>query len=196
MNAKLFGFAGVITFALFGCGDSGTDSGDTGYGGTTGSVAVELDAIDYPSCSGNTWTYAAETLGWTDSNNLVNAWETGVADGGGWNDEHTLLSASYEPDGSRDYLEISLTSGIDMGAWVDGESTVFSCGVHDVENKMTFAYRVYDLDGNYADCGVLSSDTIGGGVADVYSGVAPDWTPVTAPTEISAANCLEWDVSR
>jgi hypothetical protein len=73
---------------------------------------------------------------------------------------------------------------------------VFSCGIHDVEDKMNFAFRVYDLDGNYADCAIYSSDVIGGGVDDVYDGVAPDWTPVTRPSEISAANCITWNVGR
>ena len=61
---------------------------------------------------------------------------------------------------------------------------------------MTFAIRVYDLDGNMGDCAVFSSDTNNGGIDDVYGGMAPEINPVTAAAEISAANCSEWNVAR
>ena len=193
MNKKLFGFAGILVFAMFGCGDEGVGTADTNSAGTvTTLIPLEITDIQLPSCEGSTWVYAATTQGWTNGANIVNAWETG--NDNGWNDEHPLLSDSFEEDGSADYLKTSLSSGAAVESWVGGTSTVFSCGTHDVDPVMTYAVRVYDLDGNFTECAIFATDS--GGVDDVYAGSAPTWVSVTAPDEISEANCLEWTVSR
>ena len=91
--------AALTTLAA--CSDDGKDSGDTGTtsGTTTATTTtmtgttvpmLAIDLVEYPSCAGDTWTYYVETIAWTDGNNIVNAWETGVT--GGYNDEHTMTS--------------------------------------------------------------------------------------------------------
>lgn len=191
MNKKLLGFAGILTFALFGCGDEGTSTADT-FGSVTNFVPLELDYVELPSCAGNTWSYYAETAGWTNGANLVNAWDS--ANEGGWNEEHTLLSVGFEEDGSRDYLQTDLEAGTSVASFQQDVNTVFACGVHDVDPVMTYVIRVYDLDGNMAECGAFATDPAGAG--SVLSGAADTLNPITAPGEVSEANCLEWTVSR
>ncbi len=158
----------------------------------TGSGAAEIDMLLYPTCSGGDWSYYAETLGWTNGDNLVNAWETGNQNG--WNEEHGLPSVDFAPDGSWDALEQVLWSGASVADFTPDTNTVFMCGIHDIDPVMTFAIRVYDIDGNFSDCAIFSSDINNDGVQDVYSGQAPSHNPVSQASEVSAANCIEWNV--
>ncbi len=206
MTKNLFIIASLATLTtLVACGDdtkgsdtsttSGTTTATTGTTtGTTGPVATEIDVVLYPACTGTTWVYYAETLGWTDGNNIVNAWETGSENG--WNDEHGLPSVDFDPAGAWDALEQSLEGGVAVADWTPDTSTVFECGVHDIDPTMSFAIRVYDIDGNYADCAVFDDDQNNGGITDVYDGMAPSITPVTNAAEITDANCTDWAVSR
>ncbi|NCG18529.1 MAG: hypothetical protein GWP91_05910 [Rhodobacterales bacterium] len=195
--------AALTTLAA--CSDDGKDSGDTSTttvttSGTTTTMTgttvpmLAIDLVEYPSCAGDTWTYYAETIAWTDGNNIVNAWETGVD--GGYNDEHTMPSVDFDAAGGWDVIQRDLMGGVAFADAAEDVNTVFACGVHDIDPTMTFAIRVYDLDGNMGDCAVFSSDTNNGGIDDVYGGMAPEINPVTAAAEISAANCSEWNVAR
>ena len=195
--------AALTTLAA--CGDDGKDSGDTsttGTGTTTGTTStgttgtgttpdLAIDLVEYPSCAGDTLTYYAETIAWTDGNNIVNAWETDSPDG--WNDEHTMPSIDFDEFGGWDVLQRDLGTGAAAASWTPDVDTVFSCAIA-TSDAMTFAIRVYDLDGNLGDCAMFSGHATG--IDDVLGGMAPTYTPVSAENEISATNCAEWTVAR
>lgn len=151
-----------------------------------------VDFVEYPNCTGNRWIYTAETRSWTDGNNLVNAWETGAAQG--WNEEHNLPSIDFDPMGAWDRLERELEWGVGVANFQPDVNTVFTCGVHDVDPTMTFAVRVFDVDGNYADCAIFASDS--GGVDAVFAGTAPNLNAVSGAAQLTAANCTEWALAR
>jgi hypothetical protein len=201
----------LASIALIACGDSGKDTGDTalsttggtgggggGTGGTTGYtytgplVVVSAASGCVTAGSGMNWQIDGETMGWTGGS-TYNSWETGNVNG--WNEEHSLLSIAYAPDQSSDTLQRTLTAlgdtdgdGYSDGEYVEDVSTLFSCGVHDVDPVMTYAIRVYDLSGNFADCGIWATDS--GGVAEVLADPSGGWfNPVSAATEI--ADCVE-----
>ena len=197
-----FGVA-ICAFVLGACGDEGKeDSGDTGTAATTGATtgatttgttipATEIDVVIFPSCddADAIWTYHAETVGWTDGNNLVNAWETGSV--GGWSEEHTLPSIEFGDNYAWDILERTLTDQAEVVDYTPDTNTVFTCGIHDVEDNMTFAIRVYDFDGNFADCAIFASDPTG--IQAVNDGSAPDQNPPSNASELDS--CVEWTVN-
>jgi hypothetical protein len=136
------------------------------------------------------WVYRAHTIGWTDSTNLVNAWETGNAMG--WNDEHELPSVAFGANNTWDELERQLADQASLGTFAPDSNTLFTCGIHDVDPVMTFAIRVYDFDANYSDCAIFSSDVFG--INEVFSGGAPTYNPVTDAAEVNPTDCIVWNV--
>jgi len=205
MIIKNLSLCALAAFALGACSGDKGDSGDTSTattttGVTTGTTTTStytgptlIDMVSYPGCADDTtWVYGAETVGWTDGNNIVNAWETGNAMG--WNEEHSLPSVEFGANNTWDRLEQSVTDEAAVADYAPDTNTVFACGTHDVDPVMTYAIRVYDFDGNYADCAIFATDTAG--IDAVYDGSAPNLNPVTAMTEVDAANCTEWNVSR
>ena len=155
---------------------------------------LALDVIDIPGCDDDsTWVYYAETVGWTDGQNLVNVWETGAPDPV-WNEEHELPSVAFGPNQSYDILELELQDEARFADYSPNVNTLFECGVHDVGADNTYAMRVYDLDGNYADCAIFSTEG-DPGVDQVFSDPqAGVGDPVTRPEEINAADCAEWTI--
>ncbi len=156
--------------ALIACGDSGTTStGDstttttapttttTDPGATTFTGPTTITSVNV-SCDGTTWNWDSTTEGWTDGiSNLGNAWETGSSPG--WNDEHTLPAIDFDPLKYWEVQQRSLASGA-ASPEMD-VSTLFACGVHDVDPTMTFSVRVYDEAGALADCWVWGEDVAG-----------------------------------
>lgn len=189
----------VVSAALaIACGgkDGASDTADSDVVGGNGDQTL-IRFVEYPGCveeAAGKWRYYAETFGWTDGNNVVNAWETGNVDG--INEEHPLPSIDYGPDKEFDIIQVDLDAGIDPAAFSEGDNTVFACGVHDVDNVMTFAVRVYDLDHNLADCAIYSSDTVNDGVSMVFAGTAPAGSAVSSEFELTAVNCDIWEVVR
>jgi hypothetical protein len=185
----VFGFA----MALTGCGgDKVGDSGpiDTGSeSGGGGAVAGDLLIAEVnATCTGSDWRYSAEVLnGWT-GDATVNAWEV-LNGAAGYDEEHSLASYDYDPDGTWDKIERVLGTG----EYVPDSSTLFACGIHDLgatpfNEAMVFAYRIYDTDGNLADCVMIGSRAgdVLGDHGDVTS-----YNTVSNPSELD--DCTAWD---
>ena len=156
---------GMLAFAagcagdegIKGSGETGTTDTDTMTGMTecpeiyTGPTLVQLTQV---SCLDNsTVRFYVETDGWT-GDGLWFSQETGNAEPQ-WADEHDILSFEFDDCGFWDHLEQELTTGAGVSDWSVNQSTVFSCepNVHfDGSGVMSYAARVYDIDGNFADC--------------------------------------------
>jgi hypothetical protein len=175
-----------------------TDWGDTGARPNTSVPTTETETTTgfngdvlltelNVSCSGDDWVYEASTQGWT-YDAVVNAWEV-VPGGAGWDEEHTLPSVDFDPDGAWDELKRVLTPSVSVGAFAPDSNTLFSCGVHDfsADNPaMVFAFRVYDADG-LAECVM-----VGDRASDVMSGQSDVtvYNTVSNPSELQ--NCDVW----
>lgn len=166
--------------------DTGSSTSDSGpYTTETGfySGPLLLTAVE-SSCSPNDqkWRVEGETLGWTGRASVHNLWETEGVDG--WNEEHTVISVAFAPDGSSDTLLRELSPG-ESGDGYDPEiSTAFLCGAHDEQPVMTFALRVYDLDGNFADCALWATDPLGAAQIQADPEFGPN--PISNASELSA----------
>lgn len=132
---------------LAGCpvGDKGNDSGPGGGSLLITYVSVGCDENDVVR-------FFAETNGLT-ADGVAFAQETGNSPPN-WSDSITLESYEFDPDGNWDRLEHTLTTGIAFEDYVQNVNTVFTCDAHfDVANGvMSYAFGVYDLSGNLADC--------------------------------------------
>ncbi len=198
--------------ALVACGDDAKETGSTdtltaggtgggtgGTGGTTGYfypgplLVTSAASGCVTAGSGMDWVLDGGTAGWTGPASIFNSWETGNVNG--WNEEHTLISIAFAPDGTTDTLQRTLTAlgdtdgdGYSNGSYGMDASTLFSCGVHDVDPVMTYALRVYDIDGNFADCGIWTTDDASA-VGDVQASPSAGWiNPVS--TDFELANCV------
>jgi len=180
-----------ILIVLAGCGPrSSDDSGDSGNvkGGTTSLPSgydgpTMLDSIVAPGCdkANEFWIYKATTLGWTGGHNIVNAWETGNPDG--WNEEHSLPSDTFGPLNSFDIVKQSLDPGAENANFTADFNTIFACGVHDAEPVMTYTIRIYNMNQQYVDCAIFSTQGQAG-IDMVFNGRAPDGNKVSNATEL------------
>ncbi len=168
--------------------------GDTGlWGGFDGTTEATsgtsptpepllIDSVQVACNTDGNWQVDAMTSTWT-GDAVYNAWEV-LPKAAGWNEEHTLPSISFEPDGGPDTLQAILTPGAAVGDHTPGTNTVFVCGTHDVSDAMVYAIRVYDVDLAYADCAIW-------GEADKVEQVLTDGDDVSAHNTISNPEELE-----
>ena len=154
------------------CGkcDSGGDSGpdhcaDGTYDGPT---TIQEATVQ---CVGDDSRFYARTEGWT-ADGLVFSQETANPEPQ-WADEHELRSFEFEPCGFGDELEEILSGGAGTGDWIPGVSSVFTCADHhdSPEAVMTYAFFVWDPEGNPADCLAFGHDPQGMATA-VYDRVS------------------------
>lgn len=136
---------------------------DTGPPGTTTDPSYQGPTLIDTIASGcgastTTWLHRIETTGLT-SDGLVYAIET--ANSPPWDEQHTVPSVAYDPLGWWDDLERVLTDDASLATWAPDVSSLFSCGVHDNANTMTWMFRVYDVDGALADCVLFGHDPVG-----------------------------------
>lgn len=124
----------------------------------------------------------ARTRGWA-WRAVVDVFGTGTAAPS--DEEHDLFSVGSDPDGYWDELEVGpLVAGSDPEFAVPNLHTTFRC--EDVVDRLlTYAVRVYDLDGALLDCGVWGHDE-----ALVRSG-AVTTEQVTEPADFSSCFLLE-----
>ena len=164
MNRTLLMLLMTLTVA---CDDTSKDTADTGVDTDTMDTDT-TDTMDTDTTDTLTNTGAPVILGWTpqcaDSETFegtanisgaaspfatLNIWETGAPDAQAWNEEHELV------DGSISLTQVSSPGDIlDNG---DGTGTsLFGCDTGEQfdldETTLTYAIRIYDLDGNFADC--------------------------------------------
>lgn len=179
--------------AVAGC-DGGTDP--TGTTGTTTDTDCDTVAgdtgckfydgptlIDYveASCSGSNIVISADTVGWT-SDAVVNMTETNASP---WDEEHGLASVSFGANGYWDLVEASLSEGAAVATQTPDVSSVFGCASHIDVPVMTYAIRVYDPDGVFADCAVWGQAP-NSYIDGTYAGDALN--PVSNPGEL--ASCI------
>ena len=152
--------------------DSDTDvlnTGDTLQTGDTlgtGDTAVPYDGptiIDDWSLTCpdlNNWQLRVETTGRTDG--LASVYMMETANAYPWDEQHDVDSVDFDPLGLWEDHEVLMEDEKrPISDWVPGQSTVFTCGVHDTPNTMTWVIRVYDDTGALADCVVMGEDPTG-----------------------------------
>ncbi|NCG20008.1 MAG: hypothetical protein GWP91_13455 [Rhodobacterales bacterium] len=152
-----------------------------------------IDQAYLPGCDGDPdrWKYSAKTGGLTFGNNIVNAWAP--EDLGGWNEEHPLLSVNASITGVWDALLTEVRDEATIAQYEPGARTAYTCGEHDVEVGMVYAYRVYDLNGSYAGCAIFGTGPdAAANVAKVFAVDYPEDNPVTDRAEINLESCQMW----
>lgn len=168
--------------------ESGTPTTDTDTGVYTGPTF--LDYIETPSCVGGEIEFYAETRGWTNGENLINIWEQTPGDG--WNEEHDLPSVDFGELGWWDALQQLVTPfGGEGSTYERNESSLYSCDGSAVAHSNLYVHRVYDANGNFADCQYIEDDAEGA-FDDLLAGTLDQPNDVTNESEINAANCQEW----
>lgn len=170
--------------------DTDTDTGEDFFDGPT-----EIDTIDAPACSGGEIVIAASTIGWTNGENLVNIWEQGAPEGDRWHEEHDLPSVEHDPNGAWDELEVRIDAG--AASYDRGEASLFKCSGSNVDHSAVYAIRVYDAEGNLADCAIFADD-VPGGVDQVLSGDTDEnnagFVKPSKRSELTSTNCTTWEL--
>lgn len=112
---------------------------------------------------------------------------TDSANASPWDEEHSLSSVDFGPMGYWDLNERSLSTEALPSTQAPDVSTVFSCSGHIDVPVMTYALRVYDPDGIFADCATWGDDPAGY-IGGAYSS---GFNPVSNPAEL--ASCIDWN---
>lgn len=177
---------------LVGLGDKGdtgipTTADDTAWGeGTvvgTGNGAARIEGWDAQCLDPETYRAEPFVSGATNGVAILDIWETGAPDDVAWNEEHDVVDAFVE----LRVVESPHDVGDDGGGY---GTTLFGCGADEqfARDEVTLAYalRVYDPDGNFADCvqfGYLA-DRISAGTYTTNGGVPSN------PAELSSCRTM------
>ena len=131
---------------------------ETGTGGTgvlpSGPNQPTVDTYEATCVTPTRYNGALRTIGWTNGVAVLNIWEANAV--AGWSEEHLLLATAYGPNSAWEVLEVTLEQTTPGGPLEPGQ-TVFSCaegaagGFLD-DTLLTYAVRIYDVDGALADC--------------------------------------------
>ena len=151
---KIATLAAAGLFAMTACTD---DTKETGLG-ESGDVYIGdtiIQQID-SSCDASSWSFSATTDGWT-SDAVLNIDQTGVDPSVAWDEEHTLVSTDYDPNGYWDTVEIDLPIVTDWEQQQADVNTLFQCN-DDRKATLTWMIRVWDPDGTMSDCAVWGDD--------------------------------------
>jgi hypothetical protein len=152
-----------------------------------------LDVVRQPRCVDGLWEFIARTSGRTNGANLVNAWIVETEETVGWNEEHPLDVVESNPVTVADELLTVLQSGVAIVEIMAGQRTALACGVHDTGPLVTYAFRIYDLTGNLADCAIFSTEVDPAtAIDDILSGTRPAPVPITNEEQLNPANCSTW----
>jgi hypothetical protein len=188
----------ALTLSLNVACDGGTDAPDTDTDlvtcdtgedcdtGDTGTPALELQITGINSMlTAAGYDLTAETEDWTHGA-VLNVYQTcGVANPAaqGWDEEHDVASVSHTD--TTDSLALSLTHVEQIDDVVPGSTSLFN---GDDENTLNYVLRVYGADGALADCAIWGCNP-----DDVFNGNTSTWNGVSAGSEITATNCLNWN---
>ena len=166
------------------------DTGDAFFDGPPEFQDGTWDA----TCGGTSvLTVSAATDGWVygpggaGTEAILNIFETRFTVD--WDEEHPLHEDAHAADGTWTDLIDDLDEGETTSGWVPGESTHFTCVAADTDKNLTYAARVYDIDGNISDCVAWGHDPVGV-ISDTVSGSTGQNSVYAIPAEITA-NC--WD---
>lgn len=171
--------------------DTDTDTdvpGDTGVEPWEGDTF--LTRVDPPGCADGMLVLGARTRGWTDGGGLVNLWMQGNPDGDRWSEEHDLPSVAHHEQGWWDELAVRVQPGVD---YERNLASYFTCDGAEVAEPFVQAIRIYDVDGNLADCALLQRG-VPEGIDEVLAGDTDEmvFTPPTRRDEITADHCEVW----
>ena len=153
--AMMLGIAAGLALVGTACEDIGAGTGDpttceTEYTGPIVIQNVDVTCVDTSTVVFEVTTDGAPIDGTVYSEDTRNTPSHG--------DEHDLEVATVDACGESTILERTLATG-ELN-WEANESTLFSCEpeTHFDSITMTYAFRVYDVDGNLADCLVAGDD--------------------------------------
>ncbi len=144
-----------ILAGLAACEQPSTDSGGTG-GLPVAPLRIRqytAVCVDDATYSGELWASAA-----TNGTALLNLWDTLAPSPTAHNEEHDLLTTGTGAFG--EILAVTLTevaSLEDVGAG----TTLFGCAIGEalaLPTALTYAIRVYDPEGELAECGAFGHD--------------------------------------
>lgn len=129
----------------------GTDPTDPTGGTNPGPGGGDAEILGWSGeCrDNNTFVGTLTTTGDVSEVAVLNIWETGAPDVSAWNEEQELV------DGKVVLTQVG--SPADVGPSGSGKGgTLFGCGPGEHfdqdETTLTYAVRIYDADGNFADC--------------------------------------------
>ena len=146
-------------------------------GGNFEPVVIQWASV---SCDENlgTWTWEAETDGWTRSV-VLDAVNTSVV--AGWEEQHILDVVDSNPQGRWDRLRLGpIPGGAEELDWLPNINTVFDC--QSDRSKLTFAMRVWNHRNELTDCIVWGHD-----VEQLRTRMATD------PEVANLGSCLVFD---
>ena len=187
-----FALVGALALFATACDDFGAlppASGDTGpvtcdvYDGP---ISIEEPTI---TCAGDEVTFELSTIG-VPSDGLVFSQDT--ANNSPFSDEHDLvIEASDEDCGEFATLSQNVETCPTLGSCSINEAsrntfTLFTCNADEhyaADDVMTYAFRIYDNDGNLTDCSVSGNNP-----QDLFDGSFGTSDPTDA-NEINNTNC-------
>jgi hypothetical protein len=140
---------------------------DTGYGVYTGETSLDTKSVE---CSSHQFDFEFKTIGLTGGGQLQ-------ISGAGWEEDHYVASADFDPDGWWDQLLLTLphvdpdTDGDGLGnthgedGWKFQENTtagsagntLYNCNIYN-NDRLTFQVTVFDEDNAMADCAVWGAN--------------------------------------
>lgn len=178
---------------LAACDDSSeTGIDETGDTGSEFDGATTIQEITAPHCDGGDIVFQVRTQGWTNNESLVNIWEQGSVDR--WNEEHDLPSVDHGELGWWDELEQRVEAG--ASTYDRNEASLYACDGDEVGHANVYAIRVYDVDGNLADCAIFHQGFASGGddrVDEILDDPTGAHNPVSDASEINSTNCEVWE---
>jgi hypothetical protein len=140
---------------------------DTGYGVYTGATTLDSKTV---TCTSHQFDFEFNTVGLTGGGQLQ-------ISGAGWEEDHYVASADFDPNGWWDQLLLTLphvdpdTDGDGLGNTYGNDgymyqenttagssgNTLYNCW-HDNNDRLTFQVTVFDEDNEMADCAVWGAD--------------------------------------
>lgn len=185
----ILAIAGLFAINTACAGGSDSDKDDTSGAGDSDEETDEggdlLIAQMNLTCSGTTWNASADTQEWAQSADIFLIDGSQTNPNLNWDEVHTLNSdgTTENPDTSAWSRSLSQTGEFSKAK--DGTS-LFNCADHD--GVITYAVKIYNQQGNEADCAIFGPDA-----QQIIDGDYDpnDDSPITIGNE-SFSNCIEF----
>jgi len=157
-------------------------------------VYISSAVIGCSASDPSDWVLHAETIGFTDGFGMVDLFESsyldyyapyeiytyygaGPIDYEGWNEIHEPPVALTDAYGDIYETVLDFT-----GTYANGSQTAMDCSAYNSPDYMTYAIRMWDMNGEFADCWIFGHDPEG-----VKNAPYPDLNAVYEPGQL--ANC-------
>ena len=190
MNAIKIALLGTGSFfVLTACTDLGTgnglpdwdvDTADTGFWEEQSDPVIDQVSFECSYGAPDRWTFYSLMDGWAGTA-ILDIYETGDGNwpsnpSAVWSESHTLENTSYDPEGTWDEWQISLTKVDTINQEYSGSTTLFSCDWND-GGSLAFKETIYDDSGREMDCviwGYESQQYYNGRMGDDCVCIDPD----------------------